>query len=92
MTPPGSTTGPLRRPADPGAAGHRSSSRRAQPHLSGSAEAPEFAALTLPKLVAGTRLVLTDSQVEWLAPPTDVAACSRLTRLLWLGKRCAPRG
>lgn len=46
----------------------------------------------LPKLIAGARLVLTDSAVEWLALPTDIAAWSRLTRLLSLGKRRAPKG
>jgi error-prone DNA polymerase len=46
----------------------------------------------LPKLIAGARLVLTDSAVEWLALPTDLAAWSRLTRLLSLGKRRAPKG
>ena len=46
----------------------------------------------LPKLIAGARLVLTDSAVEWLALPTDLPAWSRLTRLLSLGKRRAPKG
>ena len=46
----------------------------------------------LPKLIAGARLVLTDSAVEWLALPTDLATWSRLTRLLSLGKRRAPKG
>src|SRR5690606_31579806 len=34
----------------------------------------------------------TDSSVEWLALPTDLAAWSRLTRLLSLGKRRAEKG
>jgi error-prone DNA polymerase len=46
----------------------------------------------LPKLIAGARLVLTDSAVEWVALPSDMAAWSRLTRLLSLGKRRAPKG
>jgi len=46
----------------------------------------------LPKLIAGARLVLTDSVVEWLALPRDITAWSRLTRLLSLGKRRAPKG
>jgi error-prone DNA polymerase len=46
----------------------------------------------LPKLIAGARLVLTDSAVEWVALPTDLPAWSRLTRLLSLGKRRAPKG
>ena len=45
----------------------------------------------VPKLIAGTRLVLTDSAVQWLALPTDLAAWSRLTRLLSIGKRRAPK-
>ncbi|MFA5582244.1 MAG: error-prone DNA polymerase [Paracoccaceae bacterium] len=47
---------------------------------------------SLPKLIAGARLVLTDSPVEWVALPTDLAVWSRLTRLLSLGKRRAPKG
>jgi len=46
----------------------------------------------LPRLIPGARLVLTDSAVEWLALPIDLAAWSRLTRLLSLGKRRAPKG
>ncbi|MDD8022513.1 MAG: error-prone DNA polymerase [Paracoccaceae bacterium] len=43
----------------------------------------------LPKLIVGTRLVLRDCPVEWLALPTDRAAYHRLARLLTLGKRRA---
>ena len=46
----------------------------------------------LPRLIPGARLVLTDSAVEWVALPTDLAAWSRLTRLLSLGKRRAEKG
>ncbi len=46
----------------------------------------------LPRLIPGARLVLSDSQVEWVALPTDLAAWSRLTRLLSLGKRRATKG
>ena len=46
----------------------------------------------LPKLIPGARLVLTDSIIQWLALPTDVASWSRLTRLLSLGKRRAEKG
>ncbi|WP_410216969.1 error-prone DNA polymerase [Paracoccus sp. (in: a-proteobacteria)] len=46
----------------------------------------------LPRLIVGSRLVLTDSPVEWLALPTDLAAWSRLTRLLSLGKTRASKG
>lgn len=47
---------------------------------------------SLPRLIPGARLVLTDSPVEWVALPTDLAAWSRLTRLLSLGKRRAEKG
>ena len=46
----------------------------------------------LPRLIPGARLMLTDSKVEWVALPTDLAAWSRLTRLLSLGKRRAEKG
>ena len=46
----------------------------------------------LPKLIVGTRLVLRDSGVDWLALPTDLAAYQRLTRLLTRGKRRAEKG
>ncbi|WP_233141160.1 error-prone DNA polymerase [Haematobacter missouriensis] len=46
----------------------------------------------MPRLIPGARLVLTDSAVEWVALPTDLAAWSRLTRLLSLGKRRAEKG
>jgi error-prone DNA polymerase len=43
------------------------------------------------RLVVGARLDLTDG-ASLLCYPTDVAAYSRLTRLLTLGKRRAPKG
>ena len=46
----------------------------------------------LPRLIPGARLVLTDSPVEWIALPMDVAAWSRLVRLLSMGKLRAPKG
>ncbi|WP_417268747.1 error-prone DNA polymerase [Celeribacter sp.] len=46
----------------------------------------------LPKLIVGCRLVLQDSKVDWVALPRDQAAYKRLTRLLTLGKRRAPKG
>ncbi len=46
----------------------------------------------LPRLIVGTRLVLADSPVDWVALPTDRAAYARLSRLLSLGKRRAPKG
>ena len=68
------------------------SSRQTVPHFTGQTDAPARSAAPLPKLIAGARLVLTDSPVEWLALPTDLSAWSRLTRLLSLGKRRAPKG
>lgn len=58
------------------------SSRQTVPHFTGQTDAPAMSDAPLPKLIAGARLVLTDSAVEWLALPTDLAAWSRLTRLL----------
>ncbi|MEN8936139.1 MAG: PHP domain-containing protein, partial [Planktotalea arctica] len=46
----------------------------------------------LPKLIIGARLILRDSDTHWLALPHDRAAYARLTRLLTLGKRRAPKG
>ena len=46
----------------------------------------------LPKLIAGCRLVLRDSTVEWLALPTDLAAYQRLSRLLTRGKMRSDKG
>jgi len=46
----------------------------------------------LPKLIIGCRLVLRDSVVDWIALPQDRPAYGRLTRLLTLGKRRAPKG
>lgn len=68
------------------------SSRQTVPHFAGQTDSPALSRVPLPKLIAGARLVLTDSAVEWLALPTDLAAWSRLTRLLSLGKRRAPKG
>ncbi len=67
-------------------------SRQTVPHFTGTTEAPSLPDQPLPDLIAGARLVLTDSPVEWVALPTDIAAWSRLTRLLSLGKRRAPKG
>ncbi|MBL4919377.1 error-prone DNA polymerase [Szabonella alba] len=68
------------------------SSRQTVPHFSGTTAAPVLPDTPLPRLIPGARLVLTDSAVEWLVLPTDIAAWSRLTRLLSLGKRRAPKG
>ncbi|AWD23629.1 error-prone DNA polymerase [Fuscovulum blasticum] len=68
------------------------SSRQTVPHFTGEGPAPARSDTPLPRLIAGARLVLTDSAVNWIALPTDLAAWSRLTRLLSLGKRRAPKG
>ena len=68
------------------------SSRQTVPQFSGKTDAAMHSGAPLPKLIPGARLVLTDSAVDWLALPTDLAAWSRLTRLLSLGKRRAPKG
>ena len=46
----------------------------------------------LPRLIVGARLVVRDSDTHWIALPNDRAAYARLTRLLTLGKRRAPKG
>ena len=68
------------------------SSRQTMPHFTGRTDALMQSDAALPKLIAGARLVLTDSAVDWLALPTDITAWSSLTRLLSLGKRRAPKG
>ncbi len=68
------------------------SSRQTVPHFTGASSHPNLPDTPLPKLIAGARLVLTDSAAEWLALPTDLPAWSRLTRLLSIGKRRAPKG
>ncbi|WCR09482.1 error-prone DNA polymerase [Paracoccus stylophorae] len=53
---------------------------------------PHAAMPVLPKLIAGSRLVLRDCPVEFLALPTDRDAWHRLSRLLTLGKRRTDKG
>ncbi|WP_305970509.1 MULTISPECIES: error-prone DNA polymerase [unclassified Mameliella] len=68
------------------------SSRQTMQHMP-AGDAPRIPPdMVLPKLIPGARIVLTDSPVDWLALPTDIAAWSRLTRLLSLGKRRATKG
>ncbi len=55
-------------------------------------ENPDRTPASLPKLIVGCRLVLENCPVEWVALPCDRAAYGRLTRLLTLGKRRAPKG
>lgn len=68
---------------------------------SGRAEAPDppepngdadFQPLSIPKLIIGARLVLTDAAADWVALPLDRAAYGRLTRLLSVGKLRAEKG
>ncbi|RFP85578.1 DNA polymerase III subunit alpha [Rhodobacteraceae bacterium 63075] len=47
---------------------------------------------SLPKLIVGARLVLEDSDVDFVALPQDRAAYARLSRLLTRGKRRAEKG
>lgn len=46
----------------------------------------------IPKLIIGTRLILQDSSVHWVALPKDRKAYACLSRLLTLGKRRAAKG
>lgn len=46
----------------------------------------------LPKLIVGARIVLRDSDMDWIALPTDKPAYQRLSQLLTLGKRRAEKG
>ncbi len=50
------------------------------------------AAVHIPKLIVGARLVIGDCPVEWIALPTDRTAYHRLSRLLTLGKRRSGKG
>ena len=68
------------------------SSRQTMPQFTGDTDVPVLPDAPLPKLIAGARLVLIDSAVEWLALPIDLMAWSRLTRLLSLGKRRTSKG
>ncbi|GGG70875.1 error-prone DNA polymerase [Salipiger pallidus] len=81
------------------AAGPAIRSRRVTDHSArqevdlGTTDAPQIPPdLELPRLVTGARLVLADSDTDWLALPVDVAGWSRLTLLLSLGKRRAEKG
>ena len=46
----------------------------------------------LPKLIVGARLILEDSDVDWVALPRDRKAYEALSRLLTLGKRRSEKG
>ncbi|MEN9851877.1 MAG: hypothetical protein RL128_2040, partial [Pseudomonadota bacterium] len=79
-------------PADHGAAIRSQARTDPSSRQAHAPETPVPVVQSLPRLIIGARLVLTDSAVDWLALPTDMAAYSRLTRLLSLGKRRAPKG
>jgi len=79
----------------------RAKAIRVRKDPSGRADAPDppepnadadFIPRTIPKLIVGTRLTLTDSDVDWVALPTDRTAYGRLTRLLSIGKRRTSKG
>ncbi|MGR3463947.1 error-prone DNA polymerase [Limimaricola sp.] len=70
---------------------HRVDASSRQP-IGASARLPRPVAGTLPRLIVGARLVLRDSDTDWIALPTDRAAYERLSRLLTLGKRRACKG
>ncbi|MEL7468339.1 MAG: error-prone DNA polymerase [Pseudomonadota bacterium] len=84
-TVPGEDPGP---PADR-ASGPGSSPGQRSPDLEDSAE-PEIR--SIPKLIIGARLVLSDSPIELIALVTDRAAYGRLCRLLTIGKRRTVKG
>jgi error-prone DNA polymerase len=87
--PPGGPTVRSRRVTDPSS--RRTTTAPAAPD--GPGIGPRIGPDTpLPKLIPGARIVLADSAIDWLALPADVAAWSRLTRLLSLGKRRAEKG
>ena len=48
--------------------------------------------IKLPKLIVGARLIVQDSEIEWVALPTNIDAYGRLSRLLTVGKRRAEKG
>ena len=50
-----------------------------------------FIPKSIPRLVVATRLVLTDTAIDWITIPTDRLAYARLCRLLTLGKRRAEK-
>ncbi|WP_293718170.1 error-prone DNA polymerase [Stappia sp.] len=57
-----------------------------------ASDLPRPETVRLPRLIVGTRLMLRDDPVEWLALPTDRPAYRRLSRLLTLGKQRAGKG
>ena len=79
----------------------RAKAIRVRKDPSGRQEAPNppepypddnFIPLSIPRLIVGARIVLTDSAADWIALPTDRAAYGRLCRLLSIGKRRAKKG
>ena len=76
-------------PPEDRANGPGSSPGQRSPDLEDSAE-PEVR--SIPKLIIGARLVLSDSPIELIALVTDRAAYGRLCRLLTIGKRRTVKG
>ncbi|EYD70865.1 error-prone DNA polymerase [Limimaricola hongkongensis] len=70
---------------------HRTDASSRQP-IGAPAALPRPVTGTLPRLIVGARLVLRDSDTDWIALPIDRAAYERLSRLLTLGKRRARKG
>ncbi len=73
------------------ALGHRAIGVADRSSLAGIVRAHQAAKEIGIRLVVGCRLDLSDG-ASLLVYPTDRAAYGRLTRLLTLGKRCAPKG
>ena len=68
------------------------SGRQEAPDPPSPVSEPAFIPLSIPRLIIGARLVLTDSPIQWIALPTNRTAYGRLSRLLTLGKRRAGKG
>lgn len=84
----------LRRAADDAAVTIRSQQRidpSSRQALGGSAPLA-VATASLPRLIVGARLVPRSGPLDWIALPRDRAAYERLSQLLSLGKRRAPKG
>ncbi|MCC2601031.1 error-prone DNA polymerase [Sphingopyxis yananensis] len=47
---------------------------------------------SLPQLIVGSRLILQDCAVQWVALPTNKSAWQQLSRLISLGKRRSEKG
>lgn len=61
-------------------------------HLKVTAKHIDVSAARLPRLIVGSRLVLEDTPLEWLALPISRKGYENLSKLLTLGKRRAEKG